>query len=691
MASNSKDYYRMRHGQAGMDPTDNGEPQSIFDAGAMDYGAPFESTAVSRKQVREETEKGIKEKLTIVGPDGSTTENSLFRPSKIFGNWFDPANYGLDSDKDTSKSGQILPISDEGNALLAADFKRIRGNLQNRNTDDALAAYEADMANAISKEQNIASRHPEGQPKDESFFGGINNFFEGIDESLKPSYTGFQGFDTPEVMQGRGYSSEDDTMTRPFLPGLADRERTEGYVYPATGSGELANRGEGEAEELFALENPQTWTPEVVEKLLSKSKPPLSGAADRNRDGDLSAISQFTKDQQILANNVTAQESLDLLRQELKALKSKDNYKVNSQESYLDFLRENGVLKDFRPELYKALAGAAFGMLMGQDIDDAFYNSFGAMQAEKDLKAAEDLKFEREKEIENLKITGKAGTGSFGKTPLYYNVGSYLNPIKVNATVLPNGLIRIIHPSKGQIDIAAGQTDANGEEILKPWYTTQEIGEQVRSNIDRITTLLKGDMNKFIEGKDIGGKDSESIVSSLLVASEVEGAVYDAIDKGINLGPGAGSNTAILTNAANAAIEHRIAFPESNKGFRDHLEDMLIKADIKGVNDIIPQSAYLLNQTYTNGDKVLKSKPIKDEAYAEVQNSVNDYIIRMKRSKIEGIEGIVTNSQKYEFAYNRFEDWSKEFPTKAKANYIVAHETGYTPFMYWAKKESKNY
>jgi len=728
MASNSKDYYRMRHGQAGMDPTDNGEPQSIFDAGAMDYGAPKSSVVTTKRD-----EKGVTESEVIIGQDDSKSTSSFFRPSKIFGNWFDPENYGFKPEDnngklpgffasgfpttysgDTQNSEVFIPAAFDGTEKSAMEawygeqkanagrdvFKAllrsgntvntgVDGNLQNRNTDAALAAYEADMANAISKEQNIASRHPEGQPKDESFFGGINNFFEGIDESLKPSYTGFQGFDTPEVMQGRGYSSEDDTMTRPFLPGLADRERTEGYVYPATGSGELANRGEGEAEELFALENPQTWTPEVVEKLLSKSKPTLSGAADRNRDGDLSAISQFTKDQQILANNVTAQESLDLLRQELKALKSKDNYKVNSQESYLDFLRENGVLKDFRPELYKALAGAAFGMLMGQDIDDAFYNSFGAMQAEKDFKADEDLKFEREKEIENLKLTGKGG--SFGKTPLYYNVGSYLNPIKVNATVLPNGLIRIIHPSKGQMDIAAGQTDANGEEILKPWYTTQEIGEQVRSNIDRITTLLKGDMNKFIEGKDIGGKDSESIVSSLLVASEVEGAVYDAIDKGINLGPGAGSNTAILTNAANAAIEHRIAFPESNKGFRDHLEDMLIKADIKGVNDIIPQSAYLLNRTYTNGDKVLKSKPIKDEAYAEVQNSVNDYIIRMKRSKIEGIEGIVTNSQKYEFAYNRFEDWSKEFPTKAKANYIVAHETGYTPFMYWAKKESKNY
>jgi uncharacterized protein (DUF2147 family) len=42
--SNSRDYYRMRYGHAGFDPTDI-EPQSIFDARAMDFGVPYEYTA----------------------------------------------------------------------------------------------------------------------------------------------------------------------------------------------------------------------------------------------------------------------------------------------------------------------------------------------------------------------------------------------------------------------------------------------------------------------------------------------------------------------------------------------------------------------------------------------------------------------------------------------------------------------
>ena len=679
----------MRHGQAGMDPTDNGEPQSIFDAGAMDYGAPFESTAVSRKQVIEENEKGIKEKLTIVGQDGSTTENSLFRPSKIFGNWFDPANYGLDSDKDTSKSGQILPISDEGNALLAADFKRIRGNLQNRNTDDALAAYEADMANAISKEQNIASRHPEGQPKDESFFGGINNFFEGIDESLKPSYTGFQGFDTPEVMQGRGYSSEDDTMTRPFLPGLADRERTEGYVYPATGSGELANRGEGEAEELFALENPQTWTPEVVEKLLSKSKPPLSGAADRDKDGDLSAISQFTKDQQILANNVTAQESLDLLRQELKALKSKDNYKVNSQESYLDFLRENGVLKDFRPELYKALAGAAFGMLMGQDIDDAFYNSFGAMQAEKDLKAAEDLKFEREKEIENLKQSNKSSGGSFDKSAQFYNIGDDVNAIRVSATQNPDGSFTVAMPDGSIRIVAANEQGPDGKPILKKWYTEQEITKRVQENKDRYKRDLAGIISQYQNDYDLDDKQIEKLNANIVASAEVDDVIIDAmLNKGISFGPNMSLQAdGLMTGAIRELIDYRMNDGRT-KTLANIFDDTLIKTDMAGEG--LDDSTWLLpndgNGEFTNRNG--KNKDVgkmPDKAFADTLRAVERYTDKLKASgELENMDNIVTNRQMFRLAEGRFEQWqANATATKVAGDRDVALSRGYTPFMYW--------
>ncbi len=542
---------------------------------------------------------------------------------------------------------------------------------------------EAEAKEAVTMQNNIGSRHPDEVKK--GYWDKVSAFFD--TDRLDRTNAEIEADNKIQAIRdGEGY---------PYRAG-PNKEIDRYTDSPAVGSGNLVSRGQEEAEELFALENPQTWTPEVVEKVLSNSPASaLTGDADRDKDRLPTTIAKEKRilaEKQILANSKAAQESLDILRQQLKTLKSKDNYKVNSQEAYLDFLRENNVLKDFRPDLYKALAGAAFGMLMGQDIDDAFYNSFGGMQAEKDLKAAEDLKFEREKEIENLKNAGKSGGGSFAKTPIEYNIGSYLNPKKVNGTVLENGMVRIMHPEKGLIDLPLGATDQYGELILKPWYTTQEIDEQVKSNIDRITTLLKGDMNKFIQGKDVGSSDQESIISSLLVSSEVEGAVYDAIERGVNLGPGSGSNTAILTNAANAAIRHKLNFPNSQKTFRDHMEDMMIRADMRGVNDMIPSTAYLNATTYKDKKGNEKnSKPITDKAYSETEIGTNDYIIKMKQANVEGMEDVITNQQKFQFTYERFLDWQKEFPEKVQSNYIVAHEQGYTPFMYWVKKESKNY
>jgi len=112
--SNSKDYYKMRYGQAGFDPTEI-EPQSIFDSKAMDFGSPFASTAVSRKKVIEENEKGLKEKETIVNGDDSIVETSVFKPR---------AKPEFDV-----KAGLNLGISDAGNALLAEDFANKRANM----------------------------------------------------------------------------------------------------------------------------------------------------------------------------------------------------------------------------------------------------------------------------------------------------------------------------------------------------------------------------------------------------------------------------------------------------------------------------------------------------------------------------------------------------------------------------------
>jgi len=66
--SNNKDYYRMRYGQAGFDPTEM-EPQSIFDALAMDFGTESRTTTVK------EDKKGIVE-TEVVDVGGGVKEES---------------------------------------------------------------------------------------------------------------------------------------------------------------------------------------------------------------------------------------------------------------------------------------------------------------------------------------------------------------------------------------------------------------------------------------------------------------------------------------------------------------------------------------------------------------------------------------------------------------------------------------
>jgi len=121
--SNSKDYYKMRYGQAGFDPTEI-EPQSIFDGRAMDFGASIASTAVSRKKVIEENEKGLKEKETIVNGDDSIVETSVFKPH---------LKAGTDSGFDV-KAGLPMPISDGGIAAILENESAIdrKNDVQNR-------------------------------------------------------------------------------------------------------------------------------------------------------------------------------------------------------------------------------------------------------------------------------------------------------------------------------------------------------------------------------------------------------------------------------------------------------------------------------------------------------------------------------------------------------------------------------
>jgi len=551
------------------------------------------------------------------------------------------------------KSASGKAIYDDASMLILAE------DLNNKRIAARMAK------DAISKEQNMASRHPEGK-------GFLASLFDRdrLDQKFKL-----------------------DDSPSPILSGLADRERMAGFgvnpesiergyfgpgISPSEGE---VNRGQEEAEELFALENPQTWTPEVVEKILSKST--LTGDADRDKDG---LPSTTIKERQILANSKAAQESLDILRQQLKTLKSKDNYKVNSQEAYLDFLRENNVLKDFRPDLYKALAGAAFGMLMGQDIDDAFYNSFGGMQAEKDLKAAEDLKFEREKEIEMLKKSGKSSGGAFDKSAQFYNIGTDIEPIRVSATQLPNGNFLVVMPDGGKREVNPNTRRPDGTPVIRKWYTKQEINERVQANSDRLTSNLASIISQYQNEYELDDKQVEKLNSNIVAKAEVDSLIIDAMyTKGISFGPNMGLSTeGLMSGAIKDLISYRLAGGKT-KTLSNIFDDTLIKADMNAGN--LNESSWLLpGETYEdrNGKEQDVGK-MPDKAFKDTLVAVEDYIQQLKDSgELTDIENITTNRQMFRLAEGRYNDWKAS--AEEKDFYAVrdaALKEGYTPFMYW--------
>ena len=385
----------MRRGQAGFDPTDNGEPQSIFDAMAMDYGAPFESTAVSRKKIIEENEKGVKEKLIIVGPDGSTTENSLFTPSSVASGMADglgtamdlgqslEAQFGFNPDNDTSKLGQILPISDEGIAAILENESAIDRENDVMNRMDAINANmtPADIGAFLTPPEGSgklrfdadgAVSRSHNQAREELIFkGGIdgmmdNQLYQGSGVSGSGDLVERGGLQAESIFE-QG-ASEMSPYQREYESSGATHTMPDGTVMPGATHRDNALRGQNLPESIFE---------QGAASMNYAGDGVATGSGDLAPRGEERAEGLNATDVQVIAQSASGTEALEELDKDIKAANGDDNLIAAAGQEFMDGISDLG---EYDPQLVKSLFAMAAAMMMGESFGDAMATGFGVME-----------------------------------------------------------------------------------------------------------------------------------------------------------------------------------------------------------------------------------------------------------------------------------------------------------------------
>ena len=350
--SNSKDYYKMRYGQAGFDPTEI-EPQSIFDSKAMDFGSPFASTAVSRKKVIEENEKGLKEKETIVNGDDSIVETSVFKPR---------AKPEFDV-----KAGLNLGISDAGNALLAEDFANKRANMAKKEERIKMLSI---MDNAALEKQDD---YYDVTDSDSSKF---------FDRSLGEILTG-TGMQRKPI-QNKNYGMTTSAADQAMFDN-ARKERRLLRVANNTAQQDEMDSG------YFNMEKARI-DQQIQEASNAQSTVNQSGLDNESLDtpiiGNDEVVNGVTaEDIAIIGASANGQSMAEEFGNDLAAANG-DPAKIDAAKAeFGDGLFD---LSEYDPQLAKSLFAMMGAMLMGESFGDAMATGFGVMEEAKQEKEAAD-------------------------------------------------------------------------------------------------------------------------------------------------------------------------------------------------------------------------------------------------------------------------------------------------------------
>ena len=308
--------------------------------------------------------KGVTESEVIVGQDDSKTTTSLFRPSKVFGDWFDPANYGLDSDKDTSKSGAILGLSDGGIDAILENESRI------------------DRENAIEERMNLLTTgmmpgeiHPDAAVGSGVPYTGASQA-EGLFEQsmlgthVMPDSTvmsdldmeGGESYDGPEAdfsaFETNDYMSMDEQLAE--IAGISD--------------------GSIESKDTIIEENnlaDKAWA-EVGPQSFFDNENELVETSKGIENEDFEVVEGVTKtDIDTLASNPDATEMLWEFEDDLEAA---DGDEVATEVALQDISEGISLFEDDNPQLAKSIYAMIAAMLMGQSFGDAMATGFGVME-----------------------------------------------------------------------------------------------------------------------------------------------------------------------------------------------------------------------------------------------------------------------------------------------------------------------
>ena len=363
--------------------------------------------------------KGVTESEVIVGQDDSKTTTSLFRPSKIFGNWFDPANYGFKSDDEDSDEkvagfyyqnaeagypdSTFIPSAFDGteeSAIEAYELEQaakdgrnffkslinsgntdstevtgLEGNLQNKNTDAALEAYYADNPAVGSGMPALT-----GEELAESIFKQGAN---ASDTHVMPDGTVMAGATHGEDMEGD--SSQTNSLFSdsrlfgdwfdPANYNLVDKlnlggklnldidrlDRTNDEIRSDNAKIKADNEMQvTDSQSVFDNENELVETSKGIE------------------NEDFEVVEGVTKtDIDTLASNPDATEMLWEFEDDLEAA---DGDEVATEVALQDISEGISLFEDDNPQLAKSIYAMIAAMLMGQSFGDAMATGFGVME-----------------------------------------------------------------------------------------------------------------------------------------------------------------------------------------------------------------------------------------------------------------------------------------------------------------------
>ena len=313
--------------------------------------------------------------------------------------------------------------------------------------------------------------------------------------------------------------------------------------------------------------------------------------------------------------------------------------------------------------------------------------------------AADYLNYKDAVEFEKERLKNAPKGIEFSKDAKRVNVGTDNNPVLATMTTNPT-TGESVYSVNGRLLTAA---DLKAESQKNPavyspthqqWYSQSDRNKKRSENIDRMNSLLKPKISKFVQDS----ADSEQkarLIPTLMSQNQMSNAFKVMQENGINTDFGYDDikQGVILQAALEKAINDN-----SGTGLDVYVRNEIIRGDMgnapivteKG-NAAIPTTAYMVG-AYDDSGKFGGGKAPGEtpkDAWIKTKRGVENLFNEQRPKDKEASK--VNFNKKVGYAWNIFNNWENRNGLQpdnsrqgaALANFIVAHEKGYTPFMWW--------